>query len=71
MVFQALAQYQMDVSETKDTALDVSINLPGRSRPLLWRINRDNAMVARTERVSPRGVERGDRAERPAWVRVG
>ncbi|CAM4681622.1 complement C3 [Caretta caretta] len=51
MVFQALAQYQMDVSETKDTALDVSINLPGRSRPLLWRINRDNAMVARTERT--------------------
>ncbi|TFJ97049.1 putative ribonuclease ZC3H12D [Platysternon megacephalum] len=51
MVFQALAQYQMDVSETKDTALDVSINLPGRSGPLLWRINRDNAMVARTERT--------------------
>uniref|UniRef100_A0A8C0HFW7 Anaphylatoxin-like domain-containing protein n=1 Tax=Chelonoidis abingdonii TaxID=106734 RepID=A0A8C0HFW7_CHEAB len=51
MVFQALAQYQMDVSETKDMALDVSINLPGRSRPLLWRINRDNAMVARTERT--------------------
>uniref|UniRef100_A0A674K560 NTR domain-containing protein n=1 Tax=Terrapene triunguis TaxID=2587831 RepID=A0A674K560_9SAUR len=51
MVFQALAQYQMDVSETKDMALDVSINLPGRSRPLVWRINRDNAMVARTERT--------------------
>ncbi|XP_067416523.1 complement C3-like isoform X2 [Emydura macquarii macquarii] len=51
MVFQALAQYQMDVSETKDTALDVSINLPGRSKQLLWRINRDNAMVARTERT--------------------
>ncbi|XP_075758404.1 A.superbus venom factor 1 [Pelodiscus sinensis] len=51
MVFQALAQYQMDASDTQDTALDVSINLPGRSRPLLWRINRDNAMVARTERT--------------------
>uniref|UniRef100_A0A8C8VRI4 Complement C3 n=1 Tax=Pelusios castaneus TaxID=367368 RepID=A0A8C8VRI4_9SAUR len=49
MVFQALAQYQMDVSESQDVVLDVSINLPGRSRSVLWRINKANAMVARTD----------------------
>uniref|UniRef100_A0A8C0IUX0 Anaphylatoxin-like domain-containing protein n=1 Tax=Chelonoidis abingdonii TaxID=106734 RepID=A0A8C0IUX0_CHEAB len=70
MVFQALAQYQMDVSETKDMALDVSINLPGRSRPLLWRINRDNAMVARTERVSPRGPGQYPSPHRPFLSQV-
>uniref|UniRef100_A0A8C8SX26 Uncharacterized protein n=1 Tax=Pelusios castaneus TaxID=367368 RepID=A0A8C8SX26_9SAUR len=51
MVFQALAQYQMDVSESQDVVLDVSINLPGRSRSVLWRINKANAMVARTEQT--------------------
>uniref|UniRef100_A0A8C0HGL9 Uncharacterized protein n=1 Tax=Chelonoidis abingdonii TaxID=106734 RepID=A0A8C0HGL9_CHEAB len=77
MVFQALAQYQMDVSETKDMALDVSINLPGRSRPLLWRINRDNAMVARTERtkltdgftISAKGHGKGTLSVRMASTR--
>ncbi|XP_059575040.1 venom factor-like [Alligator mississippiensis] len=51
LVFQALAQYQVDISMTKDMDLDVSINMRGRSKPILWRINTDNALVSRTEQT--------------------
>ncbi|XP_067416528.1 A.superbus venom factor 1-like [Emydura macquarii macquarii] len=48
MVFQALAQYQIDVPQHEDLNLDVSILLPGRVKPLIYRIEYDNAMVVRT-----------------------
>ncbi|XP_077185967.1 complement C3 [Paroedura picta] len=49
MVFQALAQYQMDIPPHKDMNLDVSLKLPGRSAPVLYRINYENALLARSE----------------------
>ncbi|XP_069460432.1 complement C3 [Ambystoma mexicanum] len=49
MVFQAMAQYVMEAPDQKDLELDVTIKLPGRSKPAVIRINKDNAMVSRTE----------------------
>nr|XP_042700098.1 venom factor-like [Chrysemys picta bellii] len=48
MVFQALAQYQIDIPQHKDLNLDVSILLPGRAQPLNYKIVNQNALVART-----------------------
>ncbi|CAJ0959276.1 unnamed protein product [Ranitomeya imitator] len=48
MMFQALAQYQIDIPALNELDLDVSINLPGRSAPLNYRINMDNAMLSRS-----------------------
>ncbi|XP_015284661.1 PREDICTED: LOW QUALITY PROTEIN: A.superbus venom factor 1-like, partial [Gekko japonicus] len=49
MVFQALAQYQTDVPPRKDLNLDVSLQLPGRSAAIKYRINYQNALLARSE----------------------
>lgn len=51
MVFQALAQYQIDIPQHLDLNLDVSIHLPGRSSAIKYRIVNDNAMLARTAEV--------------------
>uniref|UniRef100_A0A8C5F2Y5 Complement C3 n=1 Tax=Gopherus evgoodei TaxID=1825980 RepID=A0A8C5F2Y5_9SAUR len=48
MVFQALAQYQIDIPLHKELNLDVSVLLPGRTKPLTYRIEYENAMVLRT-----------------------
>ncbi|CAM2095199.1 unnamed protein product [Caretta caretta] len=48
MVFQALAQYQIDIPQHKDLNLDVSILLPRRASPIKYRILHQNALVART-----------------------
>uniref|UniRef100_A0A8C0G857 Complement C3 n=1 Tax=Chelonoidis abingdonii TaxID=106734 RepID=A0A8C0G857_CHEAB len=48
MVFQALAQYQIDIPIHKELNLDVSVHLPGRTKPLTYRIQYENAMVLRT-----------------------
>ncbi|KAJ7317107.1 hypothetical protein JRQ81_003269, partial [Phrynocephalus forsythii] len=49
MVFQALAQYEIDISTHKDLNLDVSINLPERDQPIHYRINYASALLAKTE----------------------
>uniref|UniRef100_A0A674JTF9 Complement C3 n=1 Tax=Terrapene triunguis TaxID=2587831 RepID=A0A674JTF9_9SAUR len=48
MVFQALAQYQIDVPQHKELNLDVSVLLPGRTKALTYRIEYETAMVLRT-----------------------
>ncbi|XP_039370155.1 venom factor-like [Mauremys reevesii] len=48
MVFQALAQYQIDIPLHKELNLDISVLLPGRANPLTYRIQYENAMVLRT-----------------------
>ncbi|KAJ7317128.1 hypothetical protein JRQ81_003290 [Phrynocephalus forsythii] len=48
MVFQALAQYEIDMPTHKDLNLDVSIHLPERDEPIRYRINYENALLART-----------------------
>ncbi|CAM4693285.1 complement C3-like [Caretta caretta] len=48
MVFQALAQYQIDIPQHKDLNLDVSILLRHHASPIKYRILNHNALVART-----------------------
>ncbi|XP_030052736.1 complement C3 [Microcaecilia unicolor] len=48
MVYQALAQYLIDVPIHEDINMDVSIELPGRSVPTIYRINFENALFSRT-----------------------
>lgn len=55
MVFQALAQYQRDVPDHDDLNLDVSINLPSRSSPVVHRILWESASLLRSEGVQPLG----------------
>ncbi|XP_075062651.1 complement C3-like [Mixophyes fleayi] len=55
MIFQALAQYQVDVPSVKDLDMDVSFQLPGRSQSTTHRINLQNAMLARSEQTSING----------------
>ncbi|XP_015278269.1 PREDICTED: A.superbus venom factor 1-like, partial [Gekko japonicus] len=49
LVFQALAQYQMDIPLRKDLNLDVSLLLPGRAAAIHYRIDYENALLARSE----------------------
>nr|ABA28746.1 complement protein C3-2 [Austrelaps superbus] len=48
MVFQALAEYEIQIPTHKDLNLNISINLPEREVPLRYSINYGNALVART-----------------------
>ncbi|KAG7491364.1 hypothetical protein MATL_G00002910 [Megalops atlanticus] len=51
IVFQAVAQYMMEVPDLKDVDLHVSINISGRSQPLKWTFNNENAYVTRSAKV--------------------
>ncbi|XP_029769454.1 complement C3-like, partial [Terrapene carolina triunguis] len=51
MVFQALAQYQLDIPQHKDLNLDVSIFLSHHASLRKYRISNQNALVARTAEV--------------------
>uniref|UniRef100_A0A8C5QRY0 Uncharacterized protein n=1 Tax=Leptobrachium leishanense TaxID=445787 RepID=A0A8C5QRY0_9ANUR len=46
--FQGQAQYQQDIPSISDVNLDVSVRLPERNQPITYRINTDNAMLARS-----------------------
>ncbi|KAM4676611.1 complement C3-like isoform 2-T2 [Discoglossus pictus] len=48
MIFQALAQYQIDVPGVNEIDLDVSLHLAERKQPFSYRINLGNAMLARS-----------------------
>ncbi|KAG8441479.1 hypothetical protein GDO86_007007 [Hymenochirus boettgeri] len=48
VMFQALAQYQTDVPTINELNLDVSLHLPERQQPLTYRINLENALLARS-----------------------
>uniref|UniRef100_A0A8D2L8C7 Complement C3 n=1 Tax=Varanus komodoensis TaxID=61221 RepID=A0A8D2L8C7_VARKO len=48
MVFQALAQYKIDLPSSRDQIMDVSFLLPQRSAPVTFRIDQKNSLLART-----------------------
>uniref|UniRef100_A0A081DUC5 Complement C3 n=1 Tax=Python regius TaxID=51751 RepID=A0A081DUC5_PYTRG len=48
LVFQALAQYEIDMPTHKDLNLDIAIKLPEREAPINYRIDFSNAILART-----------------------
>ncbi|XP_036383959.1 complement C3-like [Megalops cyprinoides] len=50
-VFQAVAQYTMEVPDHKDVDLQVNIDVSGRSKPIKWSFNNDNAYVTRSDKI--------------------
>ncbi|XP_066196185.1 complement C3 isoform X2 [Sylvia atricapilla] len=48
LVFQALAQYQLEAQTQQQLELDVSVLLPRRASPVKYRIANSNALVARS-----------------------
>uniref|UniRef100_A0A8C9S814 Complement C3 n=1 Tax=Scleropages formosus TaxID=113540 RepID=A0A8C9S814_SCLFO len=48
IVFQAVAQYHMDVGPVKDIDLLVDIGVAGRSRPIAYTFNKNNAFLTRS-----------------------
>ncbi|XP_056426204.1 complement C3 [Hyla sarda] len=48
VMFQALAQYQMDIPALNEIDLDVSLSLPERQAPIKYRINLENALLSRS-----------------------
>ncbi|XP_072254995.1 complement C3 alpha chain-like [Pyxicephalus adspersus] len=55
MVFQALAQYVLEVPLRKDLEMDVSFQLPGRTRTKTLRLDNRNSLSARSDQTSMRG----------------
>ncbi|XP_063787118.1 complement C3-like [Pseudophryne corroboree] len=55
MLFQALAQYQLEAPSVNDLEMDVTFKMPGRSDSKTLRINLNNAMLARSEQTSNTG----------------
>ncbi len=51
MVFQAVAEYRMQVKDRQNFNLEVELAVQGR-RLVRWRIKRDNAHLIHSERVS-------------------
>ncbi|XP_067260267.1 complement C3-like [Chanodichthys erythropterus] len=51
MVFQALAEYHMQVKDQQVFNLDVELSVAGRSKPVRWTIVRKNEHVTRSDRV--------------------
>uniref|UniRef100_A0A8C5LL32 Complement C3 n=1 Tax=Jaculus jaculus TaxID=51337 RepID=A0A8C5LL32_JACJA len=49
MVFQALAQYQIDVPDHKDLNMEVAIHLPSRSSPVTYRLLYESGNLLRSE----------------------
>ncbi|XP_041444864.1 A.superbus venom factor 1 [Xenopus laevis] len=52
IMFQALAQYQLDVPHVSDLSMDVSIYLPEKKNPSDIRIDNENAMMPRSEETT-------------------
>uniref|UniRef100_H3B954 Complement C3 n=1 Tax=Latimeria chalumnae TaxID=7897 RepID=H3B954_LATCH len=49
IAFQALALYQLEYCALKETNLDISLQLPGRSNPTNWKITEMNLGLAKSE----------------------
>uniref|UniRef100_A0A8C9W637 Complement C3 n=1 Tax=Scleropages formosus TaxID=113540 RepID=A0A8C9W637_SCLFO len=62
IVFQAVAQYHMDVGPVKDIDLFVDISVAGRSRPIAYTFNKNNAFLTRSLKdlnITATGVGQG------------
>ncbi len=52
MVFQAVAQYRIQVKEVKQLDLEMTIRVEGSRQPIVWKFRKDNSHLAQTEKVS-------------------
>ena len=56
LVFQALAQYHVALPRQLELNLDVSVLLPRRANAITYRIENNNALVARSAEVRRRAT---------------
>uniref|UniRef100_A0A8C2CA65 Complement component c3a, duplicate 4 n=1 Tax=Cyprinus carpio TaxID=7962 RepID=A0A8C2CA65_CYPCA len=52
MVFQAVAEYRIQVKDKRQLDLEMTIRVDGSRQPIVWNFNKDNSYLAQTEKVS-------------------
>ncbi|XP_052401152.1 complement C3-like [Carassius gibelio] len=52
MVFQAVAEYRIQVKDTRQLDLEMTIRVDGSRQPIVWKFNKDNSYLAQTEKIS-------------------
>ncbi|KAL0202501.1 hypothetical protein M9458_000519, partial [Cirrhinus mrigala] len=50
MVFQAVAEYRIQVKEIKQLDLEMTIRVEGIRQPIVWNINKENSHLTQTEK---------------------
>ncbi|XP_051560214.1 complement C3-like [Myxocyprinus asiaticus] len=53
MVFQAVAEYRIQVKEVKLLDMEMKIQVSGNPQPIVWRFDKDNAHLTQTEKILP------------------
>uniref|UniRef100_A0A671QBH5 Complement component c3a, duplicate 4 n=1 Tax=Sinocyclocheilus anshuiensis TaxID=1608454 RepID=A0A671QBH5_9TELE len=52
MVFQAVAEYRIQMKEIRQLDLEMTIRVDGSRQPIVWKFSKDNSYLAQTEKVS-------------------
>uniref|UniRef100_A0A671QBL7 Complement component c3a, duplicate 4 n=1 Tax=Sinocyclocheilus anshuiensis TaxID=1608454 RepID=A0A671QBL7_9TELE len=51
MVFQAVAEYRIQMKEIRQLDLEMTIRVDGSRQPIVWKFSKDNSYLAQTEKV--------------------
>ncbi|XP_056621745.1 complement C3-like [Triplophysa dalaica] len=51
MVFQAVAEYRIQVKDVKLLDMEVAIQVAGSQQPVVWKFNQDNGHLTQTEKI--------------------
>ncbi|XP_042573190.1 complement C3-like [Cyprinus carpio] len=51
MVFQAVAEYRIQVKDKRQLDLEMTIRVDGSRQPIVWNFNKDNSYLAQTEKI--------------------
>uniref|UniRef100_A0A8C2IJK6 Complement component c3a, duplicate 4 n=1 Tax=Cyprinus carpio TaxID=7962 RepID=A0A8C2IJK6_CYPCA len=52
MVFQAVAEYRIQVKDIKQLDLEMTIRVEGSQQPIVWNFNKENSHLTQTEKLS-------------------
>uniref|UniRef100_A0A672QEF1 Complement C3-like n=1 Tax=Sinocyclocheilus grahami TaxID=75366 RepID=A0A672QEF1_SINGR len=51
MVFQAVAEYRIQVKDIKQLDLEMTIRVEGSRQPIVWKFNKENSHLTQTEQI--------------------
>ncbi|RXN05988.1 complement C3-like protein [Labeo rohita] len=51
MVFQAVAEYRIQVKDIKQLDLEMTIRVEGSRQPVVWKFNKENSHLTQTEKI--------------------
>uniref|UniRef100_A0A671Q6Y6 Complement component c3a, duplicate 4 n=1 Tax=Sinocyclocheilus anshuiensis TaxID=1608454 RepID=A0A671Q6Y6_9TELE len=51
MVFQAVAEYRIQMKEIRQLDLEMTIRVDGSRQPIVWKFSKDNSYLAQTEKI--------------------